>query len=136
VAGFIGSPAMNFLEAKLTSDNGVVNVVTGGFTLPLPADKAEKATAEGYVGANVIFGIRPEDLHDAAVSLVPATDQNQTTMRIDVIEPMGDRVIVYAMTGDDTVLGSLEGNTRAREESDLDVVLNMDKCHIFDAQTE
>jgi len=136
VAGFIGSPAMNFLDGAVASDNGSVFIETSYLRLELPPERAEKVRDGGYVGRDVIFGIRPEDMHDCQLSHVPSTDGNTGTVRIDVMEPMGDRVVVYALVGEATVLCSLDSNTAAVEETDLEIVFDMSKCHLFDKDTE
>jgi multiple sugar transport system ATP-binding protein len=67
VAGFIGSPSMNFVDAKLSRDGGAAHVEFAGFKLPVPADVfANKPGLEGYVGTELILGIRPSDFEDAA----------------------------------------------------------------------
>jgi multiple sugar transport system ATP-binding protein len=67
VAGFIGSPSMNFVDAKLSRDGGAAYVEFGGFKLPVPTDVfTSKPGLEGYVGTELILGIRPSDFEDAA----------------------------------------------------------------------
>jgi multiple sugar transport system ATP-binding protein len=136
VAGFIGSPAMNFIEGRIACDNGAVYIGTGGLKLCFPDDKAARLTEGGYVGRNVTFGVRPEDIHDRALSFIGATDGNVGVLKADVIEPMGDRVLVYALSGEDTLLASLKSDTAARELTDLEVVFDMARCHVFDTETE
>lgn len=136
VAGFIGSPAMNFLEAKLTSENGSTYVDAAGLRLRLPDDRAARVREQGYLGKPVVLGIRPEDIHDRELSLIPPEEGNTATVRVDVTEPMGDRVIVYALVNGETILASLGSATKARELTDLQVVLDTNRIHLFDCDTE
>src|SRR5512143_2216440 len=83
VAGFIGSPAMNFFPGKLRKDNGKVVVDTGDFVVPIPAKKAKPF--ENYVGRDIIFGIRPENIHDSNF-VPPNTDVVKVPVKVDVTE--------------------------------------------------
>jgi len=136
VAGFIGSPAMNFMEAKLTSENGSTFVDAAGMRLRLPDTRAARVKDQGYVGKPVTLGIRPEDIHDRELSLIPPDEGNTATVRVDVTEPMGDRVIVYALVNGETILASLGSATKAKELTDLHVVLDTNRIHLFDRDTE
>jgi multiple sugar transport system ATP-binding protein len=133
VAGFIGSPAMNFVDGAISFRNGTAVVTTSGMTLGFP--DARSQLLKPYEGRTVKFGLRPEDIHDKSISLVAATEANGATITVDVIEPMGDRCIVYARSGSDTLVASIPSETRARELADLSVVVDMGKTHVFDPDT-
>jgi multiple sugar transport system ATP-binding protein len=135
VAGFIGSPAMNFLTVTLKEKDGGVIVDGGDFKFTLPAAAAAKA--KPYIGKSVTFGIRPEDVCDKALAPhgldktpdVAAAD-------VDVTEPLGAQVIAYLKIGKHDVLAMLDGETTARGGSKLPVVFNMTRAQLFDPQTE
>ena len=95
VAGFIGSPSMNFMEATLATDaNGVLSVTGNGFSVPIPTSNSRMYA--GLTGKPVIFGIRPEDIHDAEflpANITPAF----IDARVDVVEQMGNEMILYLM---------------------------------------
>ncbi|HEX6702847.1 MAG TPA: sn-glycerol-3-phosphate ABC transporter ATP-binding protein UgpC [Gaiellaceae bacterium] len=92
VAGFIGSPAMNMLEAELVSDDGVVAVTFGPHRLPLEEQVLTSRPAlRGYVGRKVGLGMRPEDLEDAAV----APDRPRISVRVDIREDMGSEIYLH-----------------------------------------
>jgi multiple sugar transport system ATP-binding protein len=135
VAGFIGSPAMNFFEAKLDrGGDGLVVHVGEGFTLPLPKGKAEKVG--GYIGKDVYFGIRPEDLHDAHFVPPGVDSSSKVGVEIDVVEPMGSEIYAYATKAGKEFVGRFDPRSPAKVGSGLEVVFDMQNMHLFDRETE
>jgi len=133
VAGFIGSPAMNFIDAAISSRNGTALIDAGGFTLEVPPDLA--AAARTRVGRKVIFGIRPEDIQDRA--LVGDAPRGWTiTAAVDVHEPLGSDVILYLTAGGKSIVARVDARSTAKMGDTIDVVCNMRKLHLFDPQTE
>jgi multiple sugar transport system ATP-binding protein len=133
VAGFIGSPAMNFFDATLVEQDGNVVVDTGNFRLKLPPQMAEAARA--YTGKEVIFGVRPEDIHDHDFT-PPGIHAEPFTADVDVTELMGNEIFVYLLTGKKQYIARVDPRTSARVGSKLDIVFNMDNIHLFDRETE
>ncbi|HHH41264.1 MAG TPA: ABC transporter ATP-binding protein [Chloroflexi bacterium] len=133
VAGFIGSPAMNFIEAKLVEHNGKVAVDCQDFILDIPDDKA--AVYRPHLGKEVVFGIRPEDTHDPQYA-PPGINKAIVEAKVDVTELMGNEIIVYLMTTHDQFMGRFDPRTSARVGNTIPVAFNMDRIHIFDKQTE
>jgi len=129
VAGFIGSPAMNFFDAKIRKDNGTVYAEMKGFTLKLPVSRAE--TYARFDGKTVIFGIRPEDIHNP--EFVPtdiATDSVEA--KVDVIELMGNEIILYLVSGEHNYVARVDPRTRFKIGENVKVAFNMENFHIFD----
>ncbi|MCW7555419.1 sn-glycerol-3-phosphate ABC transporter ATP-binding protein UgpC [Endozoicomonas gorgoniicola] len=134
VAGFIGSPAMNLAEAEIISKDDQVFVSLNGEELLLPEDKATKA--EHYVGQKVWFGIRPENIaiNEAAGSGL--------TGKVSVVEQMGNEVYIYFFLGEQQFIARLSGESNSRDFKALDYgtptrfFADMNKCHIFDYETE
>jgi multiple sugar transport system ATP-binding protein len=132
VAGFIGSPAMNFAEGKITGDGAAV-FDEGTFKVPLPADVAGKLSA--YRGKDIYFGIRPSDLYvaapegggDGAVSF-KAT--------VEVVEPMGNEIFVYVTTGRTPVVARLGTRREIKPGSQIELYIDMRRIHFFDAGSE
>ena len=133
VAGFIGSPAMNFLDATLVERDGKVAVDAKDFLLEIPDDKAE--TYRQHLGKDVIFGIRPEDTHDPEYA-PPGIKSALVEAKVDVTELMGNEVIVYLVSEGTEFLGRFDPRTGARVGNTVPVVFNMDRMHVFDKQTE
>ena len=133
VAGFIGSPAMNFMDAKLVERDGTVAVDCKDFLLEIPDDKAD--TYRQHMGKEVLFGIRPEDTHDPEYA-PPGIKSAMVEAKVDVTELMGNEVIVYLVTEGTEFLGRFDPRTGARVGNTVPVAFNMDRMHIFDKQTE
>lgn len=133
VATFIGSPSMNLFKATLgKSDSGLV-VDTGTFQLNVP--EAKSAPFKSHVGKEVIFGIRPEDIHDIDFQ-PPGILPSQTEGNVDVIEQMGNEMIIYLEEGGKTFIARTDPRTRARVGGRMGLVFNMENMHIFDKDTE
>lgn len=135
VAGFIGTPSMNFLDARIVESDGGYVIDGGSFRLKAPADKTD--LLRPYVNKEVIFGIRPEDIFDKSLgSIVQPTSDNTVKAFVDVIEPMGPIVTMYLTCGNHSLVASIDAETRAREGQELEVVFDMSKSHVFDKDTE
>jgi multiple sugar transport system ATP-binding protein len=136
VAGFIGSPPMNFADATLAEKAGGLYVsMNGAAALRIPEDKAH--AARPYVGRTVEFGVRPSDIYDTAISpVVEPAEHNTVQALVEVIEPMGADSVLYLKLGDIQLVASVDSGTRAREQEPLDFAFDMDKAHLFDKETE
>jgi multiple sugar transport system ATP-binding protein len=134
VAGFIGSPSMNFFEATLRRGDGGIMVDVGDFAVPLPASKAEGLGK--YIDRSVYFGLRPEDIHD--VQFVPSGSHElaELNAEIAVIEHMGSEVFAYADIGDKEFVGRLDPRTSAAAGQPIRLAFDMSRMHLFDRETE
>jgi multiple sugar transport system ATP-binding protein len=133
VAGFIGSPAMNFFDAKVvgTRENPVLD--TGSFQLPVPPDR--RAKVADYVGRNVVLGVRPEDFHDR--DYVPgALNGAPISAQVDVMEPMGSEIYLYLLSGKSSFVARVDPRSQGRPGKPIDVMVNLDHVHVFDKETE
>ena len=133
VAGFIGSPSMNFFDAKISRSDSTLFVDAGAFALPIPADKSQRFSSR--VGKDVIFGIRPEHVHDPQFA-PPGITAARVETRVDVTEPMGSEVFLYLVTGEHTFIARVDPRTRARMGDRLEVSFDMSQIHIFDRDTQ
>ncbi|MFV9503674.1 MAG: ABC transporter ATP-binding protein [Oscillochloridaceae bacterium umkhey_bin13] len=135
VAGFIGSPSMNFFEAKIERVDGGLAVVAGkDFVVRVPASKVDKIGSQ--TGKDIFFGIRPEDLHDANYVPRGVDETTRLTTSVNVIEPMGSEVYAYVENSGKEFIGRLDPRTGARTGHSIELVLDMEKMHIFDRETE
>jgi multiple sugar transport system ATP-binding protein len=133
VAGFIGSPAMNFMQATLEPEDGRLYVRTDALRLVLPESYAERVRERAE--KPVVFGIRPDDIYDR--SLAPTvTDGADAQLAVDVTEPMGSTVYVYLTAGRDALIADVDAETKAKDGEPLEVVFDMGKSHLFDPETE
>jgi multiple sugar transport system ATP-binding protein len=132
VAGFIGSPAMNFFPVTVRADGGLF-ADAGEFRIPLPTGSSK--SLQPYVGKNVVIGIRPEDIHD--VQFVPPNiAAAKIAAQVDVTELMGNEVLLYLLAGKNIFVARVDPRSQLRVGNRAEVALNMEKLHIFDAATE
>ena len=134
VAGFIGSPAMNFFEGTLRRGDGTLVVDAGSFALPLPPSKAELAGK--HIDRPVYFGIRPEDVHDAKYVPSGSNELAQMDAGVTVTENMGSEVYAYIAMGGKEFVGRLDPRTSAEAGGNLRVAFDMSRTHLFDRETE
>jgi multiple sugar transport system ATP-binding protein len=132
VAGFIGSPAMNFFPATIRSHDGLV-ADGGEFQIPIPPGRSK--TVEAYVGKEVVIGIRPEDIHDLQF-VPPNISAARLAAQVDVTELMGNEILLYLVTGKNTFVARVDPRSQLRVGNRAEVALNMEKLHVFDRATE
>jgi len=133
VAGFIGSPSMNFFDATLVEQDGKLFVDGGTFKLQVPDSK--RAVYLPAKGKKVIFGIRPEDVHAKGFE-PPSITPSPMQAEVDVVELMGNEILLYLLTGKKQFVARVDPRTRARARDTLDLLVAMDNMHLFDPQTE
>ena len=134
VGGFIGSPSMNFFDATLVASDGKLEINTGGFRLEVPAEKAKEWRP--YAGKQVVFGIRPEDIH-AKQFAPPNILESDMSAKVDVTELMGNEIFLYLMSKDNKqFIARVDPRVRVANEDTVDLAVNMANAHIFDPKTE
>jgi multiple sugar transport system ATP-binding protein len=133
VAGFIGSPAMNFFPAKLNKDNGKLIVDAGSFSVAIPAENAK--IYESHTGKNIIFGIRPENIHDPKF-IPPNVHTENIEAKVDVTELMGNEIFLHMLSGQNTFVARVDPRSNMRVGEQTHVAFDMDHVHIFEADTE
>ncbi|MEW6217160.1 MAG: sn-glycerol-3-phosphate ABC transporter ATP-binding protein UgpC [Candidatus Bipolaricaulota bacterium] len=134
VAGFIGSPPMNFLDARLVSENGRLHVQGKGFNLVVPEDRAS-AELRSYAGRDVVFGLRPEDVRTPEM-VREERPGHVFTSKVRVREPLGDELIVYADCAGDEIVAKLDPHLSIQPRQEVTFVAMMERLHIFDKETE
>ena len=133
VAGFIGSPSMNFCDAKLAQSNGDLIMDTGAFTLTVPAGR--RSAFASSIGKPIVFGIRPEDLHDPHF-VPPGVNQSVIEAKVDVVERMGNEIFVYLKIGTQNIIARVDPRTNFGVGDSVQVAVNMDNMHLFEKESE
>ena len=133
VAGFIGSPSMNFFDATLVEADGKIFVDGGTFRLEVPGKNHDLAAK--HKGKQIVFGIRPEDVQSREFT-PPGIAPAYMDSTVDVVEMMGSEIFAYLVTGKKNFVARLDPRTRAHVGETLDLVINMDNMHMFDPKTE
>lgn len=135
VAGFIGSPAINFMTAQVVASGETMMLEGAGYQLPVPA--ASQVLLRPYLGRSVTLGIRPEHIHDARLPLPEIVDTAQVEGHVEVVEHLGSEVILY-LTSPSGVefVARVDPRTAARPGMDLSLSIEMSRTHFFDQETE
>jgi multiple sugar transport system ATP-binding protein len=133
VAGFIGSPAMNFFPAKLVQSDGKLLVDADAFALEIPEDR--KQAYEGYIDKPITFGIRPEDIINPEFAPRGIIAQ-PVDCKVDITELMGNEIFLFLKSGEHDFVARVDPRTKVTIGQDLQLVFNMDNMHIFDQETE
>ena len=135
VAGFIGSPQMNFFTAKVEKEGEKVVAVVGDSRLNVPVSTAKALIDGGYVGKEVTLGIRPEDIHDSQM-FIDASPNTVIESTIKVYELLGAEVFLYFDYADTQVTARVDPRTTAKMGDSVKFALDMEKAHFFDKDTE
>ena len=135
VAGFIGSPQMNFLNGKVEEVGTDMFAVFEGNKIKLPATKAKAIKDGGFANKVLVFGIRPEHLSDKA-KLIEANPDSIVKGNIEVIELMGAESYIYSKCGSNSMNVRVEGTTELKVGQVADLYLNAEKLHVFDKESE
>ncbi len=135
VAGFIGSPQMNFIDCTAVNDAGDVKLVFGSYAIKLPENKAEKLVEGGYIGKDVVLGIRPEDIKDEEI-FITTGDDNIIQATVKVYEMLGAEVFLYFSAEGHDITVRVDPRTTARPGDTVPIAIDVSKLHIFDKETE
>ena len=134
VAGFMGSPQMNFLDVTVKVQGSQAFLTLDGKGIPLNAAKSKALIDGGYNGKTVIMGIRPEDIYDDDDRMQKAAIEFKT--KINVYELLGAEVFLYFDIAGTPVTARVDPKTTARPGSVIDFTLDTEKIHVFDKETE
>ena len=134
VAGFMGSPQMNFLDAVVRVNGNAVTLEVAGQSIPLPPAKAKKLIDGGYNGKTVTMGIRPEDVYDSEMFIETAKCVFSSTIK--VYELLGAEVFLYFDLGEFAMTARVDPRSNARPGDTVRFAFDVEKIHVFDKETE
>jgi multiple sugar transport system ATP-binding protein len=129
VAGFIGSPVINFFPCRLVSKGGRLVIDAEAFELPIPERKA--SYYQSVVGSEVIFGIRPSDVYDRLYA-PDRLKKNYIRAVVEVIEPLGSEIHLNATSGKHSLVAVVDAQTRVRVHQEIELALDLDNMHLFE----
>jgi len=131
VAGFIGSPAMNFADVTIAETNGAIWVESPGLRVQVAGEKVERLRA--YKGQHVTLGVRPEDLHVASGADAPERTFDAV---VEVVEPLGSEILLNLNVGPSSMVARVEPSVRVKVHEPLRLALAPERLHFFDLKTE
>ncbi len=129
VAGFIGSPAMNFMPCQLLEEDARLHIDTGDFRIPLPERMASKTRSTEE--KEFVFGIRPEDMYERGPGQEPSIERPSIKAKVNVVEPLGKEISLDVSTGANSMTALLSSESHVKPHQDMELILNMDKAHLF-----
>lgn len=135
VAGFIGTPQMNFLGAKIEENGGKLYARFDEYSILLPARMQSNGQLRGYIGKDVIYGARPEDFH-AEQKWKTADGSNGIMLHAELAEMMGSEIYVYSNIGDVRVIAKISSSEKVKSGDDITLYLDTELAHIFDADSQ
>ena len=135
VAGFIGSPQMNFIDTKCKVEGDKVSLTFDNTTIVLPPAKAKKLADAGCNGKTVVMGIRPEDIGDSEIEIEAHQD---CAFEADVTgyELLGSEVLLYFKVAGTSMTAKVDSRTTARMGDHIKLAIDPEKIHVFDKETE
>ncbi|TDX44388.1 ABC transporter ATP-binding protein [Orenia marismortui] len=137
VAGFIGSPAMNFLDCRIESRGEELVLVGNSFELTVPEDMSQAMKElQTYLNKEVVFGIRPEDIIDPETVEGNVDNVDNVEAVVEVVEPMGSEINLHVSVGGQTIVAIVDPHSKARVGDTMKLAFDLNKMHIFDAETE
>lgn len=133
VAGFIGSPSMNFFNGTLVGEEGKLFVDTGDFRVDIPDDR--KSTYADYVGKEVVMGMRPEHIH-APEYAPPNISPSPVKGTVEVVELLGHELHLYVNAGKSSFVATVDPRMAVNAGNEIEVDMDMSNVHLFDKNTE
>ena len=135
VAGFIGSPQMNFLDGKLNKDGNQYTVDLAGTIIPIPTEKTADGKLDAYVGKTLKVGIRPEDIKDDEEFLAKHPNSH-VSAEVEVSELMGAEIYLYLTYKGQNIMARVAPTSKSRRGDKIVVAMDTNKIHLFDPETE
>lgn len=135
VAGFIGSPQMNFIDTTLVRKGDGYAIEFGSYSIPIPAGRGGKDKFDALVGKPVALGIRPEDLH-AEPAFLDASKESVIDVDIDLAELMGAEIYLYGACNGNALTVRTPARTQAKAGDRIRLAIDTNKMHLFDKESE
>jgi len=135
VAGFIGTPQMNFINGTLVKKGDELYFEFEGNAIKVPADKANAPELQEYIGQEVVVGIRPESIHDQPAQ-ISALESSTVDSYVEVTELMGAEIYLYLLIGETKLTARVSARSTSRAGDTIKIALDTARMHIFDKDTE
>ena len=134
VAGFVGTPQINFITATLREQNGQRCVCFENYAIPLPERMQSDEALGRYMDSEVVYAIRPEDFH-ADCRRRASGASNAVELRVDLAEMMGAEIYIYSRLAKSNIIAKISSNEQIKSGSTVDLYIDLDRPHIFDKES-
>ncbi|WAH38397.1 ABC transporter ATP-binding protein [Alicyclobacillus dauci] len=135
VAGFIGSPAMNFIQGEIVAEGDKFYFRAPSVSILLPEGRYGLLKSSGVVGKQVVLGVRPEDLHNEEVFMSTYPDAVLDS-KVEVVEHMGSEMYLHLGVGAQSIIARVNSRFHFHPGSEVKLAVDLNKIHIFDTETE
>ena len=137
VGGFIGTPAMNFIDGKVTEDGYFIcgDHKVGTSKLKIPAGKFKMLEDQHYIDKDIILGIRPEDIHDENV-VANTYPEAKVLLKVEVSELLGAETLIHVTMNTQPLTAKVNARVDIHPRDEIELAFDMNKCHFFDPETE
>ena len=135
VAGFMGTPQMNFIDATIVRSGDDYGIHFGNYTIPLPESKNKKNILSHFVGKEVVLGIRPEDVHDEP-EFLERSEESVIEAQVEISELMGNEIYIYLNIEGTSAIARVDPSSTAEAGETIEIAFDVEKIHIFDKETE
>jgi multiple sugar transport system ATP-binding protein len=135
VAGFIGTPQMNFIDATIQENGKDAYLQIGNSRVKMPEKRSAKIVGQGYDGKEVVIGLRPEHLFDEQM-YIDQMPEAIVDSKVEVVELLGPEALVYCIIEDTNMIARVNPRTKSRPGDNVKIALDTNRLHIFDKETE
>ncbi|SHJ53747.1 ABC transporter ATP-binding protein [Tepidibacter formicigenes] len=135
VAGFIGAPQMNFIEVLISEEKEAIIASFNDIKITIPLGKGKILKEKGYIGKNVVLGIRPEDIHMEKV-FIDNSMETSFKAKVELQENMGAEIYAYLNLSGQSITARLNSRYKLQDDEELVLAMDGNKIHLFDKQTE
>ena len=135
VAGFIGSPQMNFIDCKVVKNGNGVDLVFKQNKISLPEAKAKKLVDGGYVGKEVVMGVRPQDIHDSQI-FIESSPKSIVKADVNVTEMLGSETFLYVVVDGYDMTARVDARSKAKPGDKVELAIDLNRIHVFCKETE
>ncbi|MEG1943526.1 MAG: TOBE domain-containing protein, partial [Angelakisella sp.] len=135
VAGFIGSPQMNFINCMITKKDDMFTANFGKYSLEIPKGKTVDGSFDKYDGKEVVLGVRPEAIHDDEL-FISSFKELAVEAEVDIAELMGSEIFIYMTVEGNNLVAKVPPRSTYKPGDVISIAIDMNKAHFFDAETE
>ena len=133
VAGFIGTPPMNFFNVDIVKENDNLVLKEGSFDIHVPDFMKDKLV--NFVGQKIVMGVRPEDIYDKLFLNISHQVTASFNATVDIVEPLGSEIYLHFNTGKNIMVAKVDSNNKTTPNQSIELVFDLKKIHLFELES-